>query len=72
MSTRSYGTSCAGNAIVVFNLLDSTGTTLTVMGAPALGAGAAFELPLGDDSDELHPKTTRVKKDEASHKRFIA
>jgi hypothetical protein len=58
--------------IVVFNLLDSTGTVLTLVSAPAAGAGAAFELPLGEDADELHPKTARAKRDEASHKRFIA
>jgi hypothetical protein len=58
--------------IVVFNLLDSTGTVLTVVGAPAASAGAALELPLGEDGDELHPRTATAKKDEASHNRFIA
>src|ERR1700689_4117012 len=64
--------SCAGSMTVVCNFLDSMEAVLTVVGAPAVGAGAALEPLPGEDGDELHPNTAAAKKDEASHERFIA
>src|SRR3954451_4601887 len=51
MSTCSYGSSCAGNAMWVESLFDTTATVLTLMGPPAAVTAAA---PPGF-SGELHP-----------------
>src|SRR5215469_5123919 len=69
MSTCSYGSSCAGRAMLVESFFDTTATVLTVIGPPAAAAAVP---PLLSGEPELQPAMTNARPAGASSRVLIA